>query len=92
MDTVSFFPVILAGNGSSTLFICTHVHSCTLYIHMHSHVLTFLHIHYTPAVAARGASWASWCVNFSPLFSVEERSEDSPPLAQGQTSVGEGEV
>ena len=64
---------------------CSYALTYTLHTHAltHTHILT--HKHYTPAVATRGASWASWCVNFSPLSSARERL-----LLRGKLLLGKG--
>ena len=39
------------------------MHTHTLMYTTHTHALTSSHIHYTPAVAVTGTSWALWCVH-----------------------------
>jgi len=91
IDTVSFFPVTLAGYG----YLHTHMYA------IHTHALTCSHIHtythYTPAIAVSRNSSAPGCVHFPPLSSAGERpvaAEGSLPLETGglgQAIVGEGE-
>ena len=68
MDTISFFPVMLAGYGSSQH--CLH----TLIYTIHTHALACSDIHTIhTCCAVSGIYWASLCMHFQPLSSVGER-------------------